>query len=413
MKKDKESPALPQGLQLTALDESFRNDPYPVLKILRENAPVHTDPQPRRVFITRQDDVKALLHDKAVYMDPRKANPGTFSREVIAGSAGFADPPDMLFLDDPDHHRLRSLVSAPFRAKRVERWRSKIRDVVESVLSGIQDREFDLISRLAAPVPVVVIARMLGIDEAHQQQFKTWSDLVVQTGFNPSPTDAQLEQARDARRALEDFFYQQIEFRATSLGDDLISDMIRAELEGETLSREEIVNQCRLLLVAGNVTTTDLIGNGVKALLDHPEQMEKLRENPSLIGNAVEEILRYDSPVTNTARVTDRAMTVQSCPIAKGESLHLSLAAANRDPDVYPEPDKFDIERDNTQHVAFGGGRHLCLGAHLARIEAQEAISALLDRYRVLTYGEKGFSHHSIPAFRGMKTLWVKTEGVP
>jgi cytochrome P450 len=319
----------------------------------------------------------------------------------------------MLFLDDPDHHRLRSLVSAPFRPKRVEAWRKAIREVADSVLSDIDEPEFELISRFAGPVPVVVIARMLGIDEAHQQQFKTWSDLVVQTGFNPSPTDAQLEQARDARRALEDFFYQQIEFRATSLGDDLISDMIRAELEGETLSREEIVNQCRLLLVAGNVTTTDLIGNGVKALLDHPEQMEKLRENPSLIGNAVEEILRYDSPVTNTARVTDRAMTVQSCPIAKGESLHLSLAAANRDPDVYPEPDKFDIERDNTQHVAFGGGRHLCLGAHLARIEAQEAISALLDRYRVLTYGEKGFSHHSIPAFRGMKTLWVKTEGVP
>ena len=406
---------LPTGLELTALAESFRADPYPILKNIRETAPVHVDPVPRRLFITRHKDVKALLHDKEIHMDPRKANPGTYSREVIAGSAGFADPPDMLFLDDPDHHRLRALVSAPFRPKRVEAWRRAIREVAESVLSGIKEPEFELISRFAGPVPVVVIARMLGIDEAHYQQFKSWSDLVVQTGFNPFPTAKQSRQAQQARNELDNFFFQQIEYRSTDPGDDLISDMVRAELEGETLTHREIADQCRLLLVAGNVTTTDLIGNSVRALLDNPEQMAKLREQPSLIANAIEEVLRFDSPVTNTSRVTNREMAVSGCPIEKGESLHLSLAAANRDPEVYPEPDRFDIEREDTQHVAFGGGRHLCLGAHLARVEAQEAISALLARFPVINYSDKGLFHHSIPAFRGFKEFWVTTrcQGLP
>jgi cytochrome P450 len=405
-----ESGDLPQGLELTALDESFRADPYPILKRLRDHTPAYLDPAPRRVFITRHDDVKTLLHDKEIYMDPRKANPGTFSREVIAGSAGFADPPDMLFLDDPDHQRLRSLVSGSFRPKRVESWRTSIREVANSVLDGIQESEFELISRFAGPVPVVVIARMLGIDEQHYQQFKGWSDLVVLTGFNPAPTAEQTQRAQEARSALDDFFFQQIEYRISHPGDDLISDMIRSEQEGETLTHDEIVKQCRLLLVAGNVTTTDLIGNTVKALLDHPEQMKKLRENPSLIANTIEEALRFDSPVTNTSRIADRDMSVSSCPVQKGESLHLSLAAANRDPAFFANPDTFDIEREDLQHVAFGGGRHLCLGAHLARIEAQEAISALLERYPTLRYGDKGFFHHSIPAFRGMKEFWVTTQ---
>ncbi len=407
---DRKQGDLPQGPELTALGDEFRADPYPILGRLRETAPVHVDPHPRRHFITRQDDVKALLHDKRIHMDPRKANPGTYSRDVIAGNMGFGEQPDMLFLDDPDHHRLRSLVSAPFRPGRVERWRPAIRAVVEAVLDDIDEPEFDLVAGFAAPVPVVVIARMLGIEERDHRRFKHWSDRVVQTGFNPMPSPEQLQLAQEARAALDDFFREQIRHRTAHPGEDLISDMIRAEEAGETLTVEEMVKQCRLLLVAGNVTTTDLICNGVKALLDHPEQLSRLRANPGLMANAVEEMLRYDSPVTNTSRVTDRELTVQACPIGRGESLHLSLAAANRDPEVYPDADAFDIEREDTQHVAFGGGRHLCLGAHLARVEAQEAIGGLLARYPGLRHSPKGWQHHSIPAFRGMQTFWVTTQ---
>ena len=333
-------------------------------------------------------------------MSPR---PSDWSREESRFVDGESDP------ERADHIR-EQLTSSPARAERIEAWREAIREVAESVLNSIEEPEFELISRFAGPVPVVVIARMLGIDEAHYQQFKSWSDLVVQTGFNPSPTPEQNRQALKAKQELDNFFFQQIEYRSTNPGDDLISDMVRAESEGETLSHQEIADQCRLLLVAGNVTTTDLIGNCLKALLENPEQMKKLRDNPSLITNAIEEVLRFDTPVTNTSRVTDREMAVSGCPIEKGESLHLSLAAANRDPEIYRDPDRFDIEREDSQHVAFGGGRHLCLGAHLARVEAQEAINALLDRFPVINYSEKGLFHHSIPAFRGLKELWIAVQ---
>jgi cytochrome P450 len=399
--------ALPQGLQLTALDDAFREDPYRVLKSLRERAPVHLDPGLRRYVCTRHDDVKAVLHDKTFFTDPRKANPGTFSREVIGGTLGMGEKPNMLLMDEPDHRRLRSLVSAPFTPRAVERWRSHIREVVESVLDRIEADEFDLIERFAGPVPTVVIAEMLGIDAVHHDQFKTWSDLVVQVGFNPFPNDVQRAAAEVAGEALDQFFRDEIRRRKGDLGDDLLSDMIRAEVAGETLSEEEMVSQCRLLLVAGNVTTTDLIGNGVKALLDHPAQLQTLRERPQLIANAVEEMLRFDSPVTNSGRIPDRDIELGGCPIARGESLSPSLAAANRDPAVYPDPDRFDIEREDTHHQAFGGGRHLCLGAHLARVEAQEAILGLLARYPRLSLSERGYERHAIPSFRGFSRLWV------
>lgn len=184
--------------------------------------------------------------------------------------------------------------------------------------------------------------------------------------------------------------------------------MIRAEEQGEKLSVAEIVTQCILLLVAGNVTTTDLIGNCVKALLDHPEQLQKLRDNPGLIKNTVEEALRFDSPVTNSGRIADRDFELSGCPVSKGESLGTSLAAANRDPAVYPQPDDFDIERKDTHHQSFGGGRHLCLGAHLARLETQEAILALLEKYPNLRHSEQGYQHAAVPGFRGMTIFWVK-----
>ena len=205
---------------------------------------------------------------------------------------------------------------------------------MEACLDAIGEAEFDLIARFATPIPVMVIARMLGLDEQHLDDFKRWSDLVVTTGFNPAPSADEAQQAVAANEALQQFFLQQIALRKQQPGDDLISEMIRAELEDDRLTDQEIARQCRLLLIAGNVTTTDLIGNGVKALLDHPQQMQKLRDDPTLIRQAVEELLRFDGSVTNTSRVANRDLSVAGCPVGRGESLHLSLAAANRDPGV-------------------------------------------------------------------------------
>ena len=214
--------------------------------------------------------------------------------------------------------------------------------------------------------------------------------------------------AQEARQNLALCFEEEIRRRSKNPGDDLLSAMIKAEAHGETLSREEIISQCNLLLVAGNVTTTDLIGNGVKALLDHPGQLQKLRNDPALIKNAVEEMLRYDSPVTNSGRIAHESRNIAGCPAQRGDNLAVSLAAANRDPAVYPAPDRFDIEREDTHHQSFGGGRHLCLGAHLARLEAQEAILGLLERYPELEHSARGYRYHAIPTFRGMSEFWVK-----
>jgi len=401
---------LPQGVELTAVEERFREDPYPILKSLRERAPVHHDSVMNRYICTRHDDVKAILHEKDFFTDPRNANPGSYSREVIGGRLGFGETPDMLLMDEPDHRRLRRLVSGPFKPSSVERWREEIRRIVDGALEAITVAEFDLIARFAAPVPTVVIARMLGVDPTLYEKFHTWSDQVVQVGFNPFPTVEQQHAAGAAQQALNDLFRDEIARRREAPGDDLLSDMIRAELEGDRLTQEEMIAQCRLLLIAGNVTTTDLIGNGTRALLDFPEQMEKLRADPGLIANAVEEMLRYDSPVTNSGRTPNRDVVVSGCPVPRGESLSLSLAAANRDPAVYPDPDRFDIERADSHHQSFGGGRHLCLGAHLARVEAQEAILGLLRRFPRLSKSARGHVFHAIPSFRGMSEFWVRCD---
>jgi cytochrome P450 len=227
-------------------------------------------------------------------------------------------------------------------------------------------------------------------------------------GFNPFATEAERATAQAAGAALEAFFREEIAARRASHGDDLISDMLRAGSGDDRLTQREMIRQCNLLLVAGNVTTTDLIGNGVKALLDHPAEFAKLRDHPELIGNAVEEMLRFDSPVVNSGRIANRDIDIGGCPVRRGESLSTSLAAANRDPAVYPEPDRFDVERQDTHHQSFGGGRHLCLGAHLARAEAQEAILALITRFPKLRHGEGGFRYHAIPSFRGMASFSVR-----
>jgi hypothetical protein len=259
------------------------------------------------------------------------------------------------------------------------------------------------------PIPTVVIAEMLGVDSKMHDNFKKWSDISVAGGINPLVTPEQKAAADTASESLNAYFRSAIQERRNNFGDDLISDMVRAEEGGQKLTEDEIVTQCNLLLIAGNVTTTDLIGNGVKALLDHPEQLKKLQQDSSLIVNLVEEVLRYESPVQFTGRIANETVTLQGCPIQKGESMTTSLAAANRDPDIYPEPDVFDIERQDTHHQAFGGGSHLCLGAHLARLEAQESITALIDRFPNIAHSEKGFTPAASFGFPVMSSFWVTT----
>ena len=398
---------MPTGLALTPLDNTFRKNPYPVLRTLREQEPVHHDTELQRFFFTKYHDVKQILRNAEYCSDPHKSKPGSYARFLIQSEE---EEVSMLLADEPDHRRLRMLVNDIFTPSAVRKWHDRIVAIIESRLDAISASEFDLVAEYAGPIPTVVIAQMMGIPTEHHEDFKRWSDTSVTIGFNPLPSEEEALAGADARAALDSFFAEEIALRKRKPGPDLISQMLAAQIEGEQLTDKEIISQCNLLLVAGNVTTTDMIGNGIKALLDHPEQLAKLRAHPELIEGAVEEVLRYDSPVVNSGRIAHTKIEIGGCPISTGESLSVSLGAANHDPEVYSHPENFDIERESVPHQSFGGGRHHCLGASLARLEGQEAILRLVQRFPNLRLSDKGFEYAAIPAFRGMSHCWLRTD---
>jgi len=407
---DQPADSLPKGMQLTPFDPHFRDHPYEVLKSVRERAPVMHDDQFNRWYVTRFDDVRQVLRDKDMSADPRKANPNSFVAKIAAmgGTLNSSAPQSMLFMDDPDHRRLRGLVNKAFTLKAVEALRPRVREIAAELLARIESNEFDLMTSFAGVLPVIVIAEMLGIDPADRASFRRWSEVSVAAFFNPFRTPEQGEAAARAQLELDEYFRRMIALRRQEAREDLISAMLHAEEEGNRMTDPEIVTQCNLLLIAGNVTTTDLIGNGVKALLDHPQELAKLRARPELINNAIEEILRYDSPVTNSGRNVQRELSMRGCPMQLGDSITVSLAAANHDPAANPHPDRFDIERADIQHQSFGGGKHTCLGAPLARVEAQEGITALLQRFPRLQPAPRGLKYRTIPSFRGLSEYWLQ-----
>ena len=397
---------LPDGIALTPLDPTFREDPYPILHDLRERAPVHWDEPLKRWLLTRHDDVEFVLRHKEMAVDPRKARPDAFHRMFDPG-VGVGEP-SMLFLDDPEHNRLRKLVSRAFTPRAVAAMRPRVREVARDLVARVSEPEFDVMEVLAAPLPAIAIALMLGVEDGDQAKFKEWSEISNEGFFNPFASPEERMPGFAASQALYDYFQAEIDARRAHPRDDLIGSLCRVEVEGDRLHDVEINTMCNLLLVAGNVTTTDLIGNGVKALMDHPAELKTLRARPDLLGNAVEEMLRYDSPVVNSARIATRDFELRGHAIAEGESITTVLGAANRDPEVHPDPDRFDIERKDIRLQSFGGGAHLCLGAHLARLEAQEAVAALLERFPTLEPAARAHVYRQVPSFRGLASYWLR-----
>lgn len=403
---------LPVGIALTAMDPGFREDPHLTLDRLRAEAPVHHDSELERLVATRHDDVRRILRERDWGVDPRKSLPDTYFR-LIAGATTEEElaeyDPSMLLMDDPDHKRLRGLVSHAFNPKSIEAMRGRTEDLTEALLRELDGKgEIDLIKDFAGPLPTIVIADMLGVAVEDRDDFKRWSDDLV-FGLHPLPDAETKQRIEDSSDAMRTYFEKTIAERRKEPKEDLLSDMIRAQDAGDALTDDEIVSNAMLLLIAGNVTTTDLVGNGIYALLSHPDQLAKLKANPDLIQNAVEEMLRFDSPVTDSGRMPLKEDSeVGGCPVKKGYGVTTSLAAANHDPSVYPEPHKFDIEREDTHHQSFGGGVHMCLGAPLARLEAQIGINAFLARFpNVALTGTPG-KRRDLPGFRGFETLPVK-----
>jgi len=411
--RDAAGAPIPTGVQLTPFDAAFLSDPYPILKRLRDAEPIHRDHALSRWFATGFDNVRELLRNKDLSNDINRALPESYTGRIASNAkeSGMSITINsILFMDDPDHRRLRSLVSKPFTAKAVEELRPRIRENVAELLATITEARFDAVGSFAAPLPVIIISEMLGIEHAQRTTFKKWSEDITAGLFNPLRLAEQSARGALAQQALTEYLSRVIEMRRHLPGTDLISTMIAANEGQERMTDLEIVSQCSLILVAGNVTTTDLIANGIKALLQHPDQLAALRAQPELIVNAVEEILRFDSSVIQANRVVPADISVTGCPMRKGESITVSLAGANRDPNANPEPDRFDIRRKDIRHQSFGGNKHLCLGAHLARVETQEAILALIQRFPNLSLVEQEFMYRPVPSFRALKRLWVRRD---
>ncbi len=370
------------AVQFNPFSPESQANPYPQYQALREAAPVYHSDLLDLWVLSRYDDVSFVLKDDRFSADRRKStNQLVAQARKMQEEGPFAQANTMLSADPPEHTRLRGLVSKAFTPRRIKEMRPRIQEIVDGILDELGgETEFDLIERLAYPLPVIVIAQMLGIPPEDRADFKRWSDDLVATLGGPSTTPDQLERAQKSAVDMAEYFQSVIADRRKEPRDDLLSALIAAEERGDVLNEQELLATCMLLLAAGNETTTNLIGNGMLALLKNEDQLDKLLGDLSLMDSAVEEMLRYDGPVQATARVADADLEIDGHEIKQGQMLFVLLAAANRDPAAFPDPDRFDITRDDNKHVAFGNGLHFCLGAPLARMEAQIAFRALFER---------------------------------
>ena len=386
-------------------DPNFRIDPYAVYRRLLAEAPVYQSPLGGAV-LSRYADCEAVLKDHRRWSsDIREAEYAGFEPDL--NLLGEARP--FLFLDPPDHTRLRGLVSKAFTPRVVEGLRSRIQELVDELLNKVADKgSMELIDDLAYPLPVVVISEMLGVPPEDHESFRGWSAELARA-LDPEMALAPevLERRRRAIASFDDYFRALIAERRGNPKDDLLSSLIAAEEEGDKLNEAELLASCRLLLIAGHETTVNLIGNGALALLRHPDQLALLRDDPSLAPVAVEEVLRYDPPVQLTGRIALADTEIAGVPVPKGHGAVLLIGAANRDPEQFPDPDRFDIRRGDDRHLAFGFGIHFCLGAPLARLEGQIALSTLVRRLSGLQLTQEPEYKENI-VLRGLKALHVR-----
>jgi cytochrome P450 len=357
------------------------DDPYPVYAQLRAQGPTPTGQATPQYLLSRHAHVRAALHDARLSAE---RTPGLTGGLLVARSSELAFDPEersMLASDPPDHTRLRGLVNRAFTPRRIEALSGRIEAITEELLDRVGSAaEFDLMSALAGPLPVILIAELLGIPVQDHQQLRDWSSALVAL-IDGSSDPASITAAGRAQRELRDYLRGAIALRRREPRDDLLSALIAARDERDALSDPELIATCRLLLIAGHETTTNLIGNGVVALLEHPDQLAALRADTDLGRSAVEELLRYDGPVQATRRVSKEELQIDGVTIPAKSLVVLMLGSANRDPEVFADPDRLDLARDPNPHLAFGHGIHACLGAPLARLEGRIALQSLLARF--------------------------------
>ena len=405
---------LQTGIAYTPNTASFYADPYPLYHELQQRDPFHRSYADFGWVVSRYQTIETILRDPRFSADDRKGRPWKMIHKMMLQAGRLEKDeefvPSMLRLDAPDHTRLRKLVSKVFTPRAIQALRPQIENVVTQLLAAVQNADtadtIDIIRDVANPLPIIVIAEMLGIPHADREQFKRWSDEAIRELDIASIDD--LRRSGQAIKELNAYFADIIEQRRQQQPqDDLLSALILAEEEGDTLTVEEIYATCELLLIAGHETTTNLIGNGMLALLRNPEQLTLLRNAPDLIPNAIEELLRYDSPVQITSRYALEDCELDCQQVKKGQQLVLLLGAANRDPAVYAQPERLDITRQDIKHLSFSIGIHFCLGAALARLEGQIAVSALLRHFPGLRLASDTVHWRDSATLRGLQALPV------
>ncbi|HEV2361799.1 MAG TPA: cytochrome P450, partial [Acidimicrobiales bacterium] len=352
--------------------EGFSEDPYPHLQELREGDPVHENPLGIWVMF-RYEDILRMLRDRSLSVEDRNIVP---NERMLMLADTLAEEPDrgaasMLSRDPPDHTRLRRLVSKAFTPRMIERLRPRVEELVDTALAQAGD-EWDVIDGLAFPLPFAVISELLGTPPTDAAQLREWSGTVVRS-LEPVLDPVVQKAILDAAENLEKLVREIVAWKREHPAEDLLTALIAAEEDGDKLSEDELAAQVALLYIAGHETTVNLIGNGTLALLRNRDQFDLLREDPGLAPGAVDELLRYDSPVQNTRRITLEPLEIDGKVIDTGSFVVLALASANRDEARWgPTASRLDIRRENAaEHLSFGGGHHHCLGAHLARLEGE------------------------------------------
>ncbi|MEI7925766.1 MAG: cytochrome P450 [Chloroflexota bacterium] len=362
---------------------SYRRNPYLQLDRLRAAEPVHRSDALQAWILTKYDDVLRVLRDHETFSSDARNAGGQIAAAIAEQrtNSPLGDTRSVLASDPPEHTFLRGIVNRAFTPRSVEALRPRMEEITASLLAEAPDTgEWDLMAGLAQPLPVIVIAELLGIPPEDRVQFKAWSDrIALTTDIMQSPET--IESIRTATAELIEYFDGHITDRRQHAREDLISALVSAESEGRRLTGAEVLAFAILLLVAGNETTTNLIGSGMRTLLANPDATAALRAAPERIPAAIEEMLRYDSPVQGIVRFATRDTQIGDRRVAKGDVVMGMTGAANRDPDQFPAPATFDLDRNDSRHLAFGQGIHYCVGAPLARVEAAIAFREILARW--------------------------------
>ena len=393
------------GVGYNPLSVRTVQDPYPVYAALRARSPVHRSTLLNAWLFTRHADVDAILRDHRRFAnDPRKGTLSPRQRAALPPVDEFT----MLVVDPPDHTRLRALVNKAFTPRAVSALEPRIRAILGALLDDIADpAAFDLMQAVARPLPVMAITEMMGVPLEDRERFKVWSGLRARM---LEPTIGLRERAAgvEAGKALDAWLRPLLVQRAAAPRDDIVSALVLAQNEGGRLSEQETLNMLRLLAIAGNETTTNLIGNGMLALLRNPDQLQRLRDDPGLIPAAVEELLRFDAPVQTDFRRVLADCEMNGFPLRKRDNVVLFLGAANRDPEVFEDPDRLDVGRGNGSHLSFGRGIHHCLGAALARLEGRIVFETLLERFSRISLLDDRPRFHKGIVLRGLEALAVR-----